>query len=563
MKEVEFTFKLLSSLDKVFQDQEPLEQKDLPLPSGFQNETTSFQAAYRMTGAEPWVDFRVEIISPLKDHIRVRQVRQVPVQFPIYDNCDTDYLRTSPGLYPDLLSVPHLASLYAFPGRWGSLWFDVQPDENVHPGVYPIEIRLIEVPGGKIAGETGGKLLACRTQRVEILQGILPDQRLIHTKWLYCDTLAEYYRVPVFSEKHWSIIENFVRHAVEAGINMILMPTHTPPVNTYIGGERLTTQLVDISIRDGQYIFDMTNVHRWIAMCRRCGVMYYEVAHLFTQWGCRHAPKIVTSHGGKEERIFGWETDSRSPEYQEFLAEYLRALNDVFCQEGIADYVRWHISDEPSEEDLSYYLEAKKTVRSILPDAVIMDALEEVRFYTEGIVEHPVIPVHAADGFLKKRVSNLWLYYSCDDYIDVCNHFIAMPSVRCRIFAIHLFKYQIEGFLHWGYNFYNTARSQYAVDPYASTDADGRYPAGDAFQVYPGPHGEPEDSIRLMVFLHALQDLRAFEWLASLTSREYTLSLIEEEAGEPVSFHRYPRDMRIMLEIRRKINEEILRRSFP
>ena len=553
-----FQIKLLSSLEKVFQDREPFAQPDLPLPCGFQNENFAFQAAYCMTGGDTWVDFRVEIVSPIADRIRVRQVKQAPVSFAIYDDHDDDYERTAPGLYPDRLSDIHLASLYAFPNRWGSMWIDVKPDETVAPGVYPVCVRLIKEAGGKRFHEPCGQVLAEAVQQVEILPGMLPKQKLMHTKWFYCDALANYYHVPAFSEEHWRIIENFVKKAVGGGINTILMPVHTQPINTYIGGERLTTQLVDITVENGTYRFDMTNARRWIDMCRRCGVEYYEVAHFFTQWGSSHAPKIMAKVNGQEKRIFGWETDSQSAEYRRFLECYLPALDELFRQEGVQDRVLWHISDEPSEDNLPYYIAAKELVQRVLPHAVIIDALEDVQFYTRGIVEHPVAPVHTADDFIRAGVKNLWLYYSCDDYIDVCNHFIAMPSARCRAFALQLFEFDIAGFLHWGYNFYNTARSQYTIDPYASTDADGRYPAGDAFQVYPGEGGQPEESIRMAVFSHALQDLRAMEWLASLTSREYVTELLERELPEPITFYNYPRSQQELLKLRCKINQEII-----
>lgn len=556
---MKFQIKLLSSLDKVFQDEEPFPLPGLPLPCGFQNESFAFQAAYCMTQEDTWVDLRVEIDSPIASCIHVRQVRQVPVSFAIYDDHDADYLRTGPGLYPDLLSEVQLASLYAFPGRWGSVWIDVKPDEHILPGIYPVQVRFIKEAGGKRENEPCGQVLAEAVQQVEILPGSLPPQRLMHTKWFYCDALANYYHVPAFSEEHWRIIEHFVRKAVEGGINMILMPVHTQPINTWVGGERLTTQLVRITVEDGEYRFDMTNVRRWIAMCKRCGVEYHEIAHFFTQWGSRHAPKIIAEVDGREQRIFGWETDSLSDEYRAFLEAYLPALDAVFAQEGIRDKVVWHISDEPSEAHLPYYLAAKELVQRVLPHAVIIDALEDVQFYTSGVVEHPVAPVHTADDFVQAGVKDLWLYYSCDDYIDVCNHFIAMPSARCRAFALQLFKYNIAGFLHWGYNFYNTARSQYVIDPYASTDADGRYPAGDAFQVYPGADGQPEESIRMAVFSHCMQDLRAMEWLASLTSREYVVALLEAELPQPITFHQYPRCQQTLLALRHKINQEIIR----
>ena len=199
---MKFQIKLLSSLDKVFQDEEPFPQPGLPLPCGFQNESFAFQAAYCMTQEDTWVDLRVEIDSPIASCIHVRQVRQVPVSFAIYDDHDADYLRTAPGLYPDLLSEVSLASLYAFPGRWGSVWIDIKPDERIEPGIYPVRVCFIKEAGGKRENEPCGQLLAEAVQQVEILPGCLPPQKLMHTKWFYCDALATYSHVPALSEEH-------------------------------------------------------------------------------------------------------------------------------------------------------------------------------------------------------------------------------------------------------------------------------------------------------------------------------------------------------------------------
>src|SRR5690606_4419456 len=64
-----------------------------------------------------------------------------------------------------------------------------------------------------------------------------------------------------------------------------------------------------------------------------------------------------------------------------------------------------------------------------------------------------------------------------------------------------------QGFLHWGYNYWNKLESEEVLDPYAHGDA-GQYPGipyGDPFVVYPGPDG-PISSIRWEVFAESLQD---------------------------------------------------------
>ena len=62
---------------------------------------------------------------------------------------------------------------------------------------------------------------------------------------------------------------------------------------------------------------------------------------------------------------------------------------------------------------------------------------------------------------------------------------IAQYLFGTRIMGVQLYKYNIECFLHWGYNFYHNQYSYDYVDPFGCTDADGFVPSGDGFLVYP------------------------------------------------------------------------------
>ena len=84
-------------------------------------------------------------------------------------------------------------------------------------------------------------------------------------------------------------------------------------------------------------------------------------------------------------------------------------------------------------------------------------------------------------------------------------------------------------------------------------------PAGDTFQVYPGPGGVPEESIRMMVTDEALYDLRAFRMLESLRGRDFVMSLIEDGLAQPITFDRYPTDDSYLLRLREKVNREIVK----
>jgi len=164
------------------------------------------------------------------------------------------------------------------------------------------------------------------------------------------------------------------------------------------------------------------------------------------------------------------------------------------------------------------------------------------------------------DPFINAKVKGLWTYYCVAQYKDVSNLFIAMPSARNRIFGVQLYKYDIEGILQWGYNFYKSQYCGYNIDPYAVTDADGFAPAGDPFQVYPGKGGIPEESIRFMVTQQAIFDLRALKMLEGLTSKEYVMEIVEDSLAKPITFSVYPKTDAYIFALRDRVNREILKR---
>ena len=540
--------RMLTCMDKVFLDEAP--QASEPVYQGFQNERIDFQVAFRAQDTR-WTEVEVHLHGPLQAYARVRQVMHVPVRYAMPEEEKESCLRSAPGLYPDLLSEIRPHALHASP-RWSCLWVRLEPPEgHFAPGEYPLSITFRD-------GE--GNAYAAPEARILILPGLLPPQKLIHTKWFHCDGLCQYYGVEPFSERHWEIIGNFMRCAVQGSINMILMPVHTPPLDTREGGQRLVTQLADIALEGNEYRFDLSRVRRWIALCKACGVEYYEIAHLFTQWGAFHAPCVMATVNGETRQLFGWDTDAAGEAYGRFLQSYIPALRACFAEEGIEKNVFWHISDEPSREQMKSYAAARGQVEKLLQGCQVIDAQSDLDFYRQGLIAHPIPANDRIAPFLEAKVPDLWTYYCCGQTHRVSNMFIALPSYRNRILGTQLFKFGIKGFLQWGFNFYNSCLSDYPIDPYQTTDADGWVPAGDPFQVYPGPDGMPEESIRMAVTFQALQDLRALELLSSLIGREKVIHLIDEGLSSPLTFSEYPQSNAYLLSLRRRINAEIASR---
>ena len=539
--------KLLSSLEKVFPDEAP-SAPPRPSASALQGETFSFQWAARPDEGDR-LDAVVRVDSPLAPFIRLYAVGCVPSLLPAYSHSDEHFLRKTPGLYPDVLA-PTKGDIPLMGGQWRSLWVEVSLPPDQPAGVYPIRLTL----SARWAPET---LLAETVFQLEVLPVRLPEQTLIHTEWFHCDCLALQYRIPVFSEEHWHILQSYMQNAVRYGINMLLTPIFTPPLDTAVGGERPTVQLVEVTEEEGRYPFGFDRLKRYMDLAWECGIRYFEIAHLFTPWGAAHAPKIVVMANGREEKRFGWHTDASSPAYVDFLRQFLLALKEHLRRENRLDRCWFHISDEPPLAAMDSYRRARNSIQEALEGCRTMDALSDIAFYKEGLVPHPIPSNDHVDAFLAEKVPHLWTYYCCGQTTEVSNRMMAMPSARNRILGWQLYRHGIEGFLQWGYNFWFTSLSQRFIDPYAVTDGGEAFPSGDAFIVYPGEDGRPVPSIRQLVFHEALQDMRALQLLESRLGREAAEQWIDQACEEPLTFRRYPRHTDWILDTREKLNRAL------
>lgn len=547
-----FEIQCLSSLAKVFPDEE-LREPRCEGGTALLGEVYSFQVAYRWMKQSRPFPIGIKVTSAeLGELITVRAVGLAPSELPGYADADEHVLRMSPGLYPDpLYPLEPGNNVKLYPNQWRSLWIEVSLDKKVKPGAHSIDIQFV-TEEGEVAGGDSFSL--------NVIPIVLPEQKLIHTEWFYADCLATEYKTEVFSELHWKLIESYVATASRHGVNMLLTPLFTPPLDTKIGGERPTVQLVDVSRLDGIYSFGFDRLKRWIAMCDRNGIRYIEFSHLFTQWGAKHAPKIIVLEDGIEVPLFGWHTDATGQEYGQFLDAFLPALIAFIQSHGLEERCFFHVSDEPNEEQLESYRSASEKVRKHTKRFPVIDALSDYEFYEKGMVSHPIPANDHVDVFLNAGVSELWTYYCCVQYKEVANRFFHMPSARNRILGTQLYKYDMKGFLHWGFNFWNSQYSLRAINPYEITDAGGAFPSGDAFLVYPGENG-PIESIRLKVMFEALQDLRALKLLEELVGKAETLRLLEEGLDEALTFRTYPRQAEWLLSKREQINKAIYERT--
>ena len=425
--------------------------------TALKNEPLSFQIAFKLedtTAKSEAIHVRIESELP----VSLFYVGYVPVIH--VDNVGFD--NPPPvGIYPDMLhkrqinpkivdeGYPWASSTFevgenkrinAYNDAWQSMWLTVNENgKGLKAGKYKIKVKFLTNCGKDVAAEC--------VVPVEIINAVLPKQKLYCTNWFHCDCLADAYGVELWTDEFFVLLKNYAECAAKNGQNMILLPAFTPPLDTPVGCERKTVQLVGVTAENQNYTFDFSLMKRFIDVCLSAGIKYFEHSHLFTQWGAVAAPKICATVDGRYKKIFGWETKASGRRYKKFLEQYIPAVLEFLRGEKLVKRTLFHIADEPTESNRPTYTAAVNTVGNLLDGYMVGDALSDVVFYEQGIVKTPIAKTRDAIDFVGK-CDNLWVYYTGEEINKgMSNRLITIPSERNRMIGIQMYYFDVKGFL--------------------------------------------------------------------------------------------------------------------
>ncbi|WP_058234741.1 DUF4091 domain-containing protein [Devriesea agamarum] len=600
-----WTFHVVDSLTAVFAD--GLERSsgdpkhDVSPLIAIPGEIVSAQVAYQPPTTPSFLlsdgmRARIEVPSGLDVHAYA--VDLVPCDLPAYEDHDDGYVRPDPGLFPDVLRpLPttddgqgHLTveGIPAVLGQWRSLWLDVRVRDD--DGVDIERDAALTVTLYDPAGEALGTVI----QPVRCARRALPPLSIAHTEWIHLDGIAAYYDHDVFGPEHRRVCERILEAAVEMGVNTVLTPVWTPPLDTAVGARRQPTQLVGIrevppchadnakvpqttrnapsgevdparameaahtspqvAVDSVRYEFDFSLLRWWVEMCRRLGITTLEMPHLFTQWGATACPSFLIDSGNGPEPAFGWDVPATDPSYRNLLKQLLPALINELTDCWDPRRIIFHVSDEPGAWARQGYQAARGVVTDLLRGFRTADAVSEVDMLE--VLDLPVIATDHADAFLSHprladQRNDFWLYYCMAQSKDVSNRFFAQPRPRHRAIGVQLWSTGAAGFLHWGFNFYNTQLSRRSTDPFRDTTAGAAFPGGDTFVVYPGEGGQIWRSVRHRVLADAFVDHRLLTAVQAQLDPEEFARLLGPFAD--IDLRRYPVDGRAYHDLRARL----------
>lgn len=335
------------------------------------------------------------------------------------------------------------------------------------------------------------------------------------------DFLAEQYGCKKYDKHWWKVIGAIADNLRENRVNVLFVRTHDLLKD---GGSAL--------LSNGEYQFDWSLFDQFVSFfLQRAEIKKLAGFHLVKQTEGKEAYVLVPDETGK---LVVKNTPLESEEAKRWFSQFLPALHHHLVEKNWISLWIQHIEDEPAEPES--WLSVRKLVGKYMPGVPCFDALDcqNPAPSLQGAMDIwiPRIDIFEENqSFYNFRLSQgetRWTYTCCvPNTPNYLNKFIDLPYWQNRLLFWGCFLRGFTGFLHWGYNFWDTEDEYFGMNPNA-------FFKGDGYIIYPDPEsGGIRSSARMENTRDSAEDYELLILLATVDpEKAYRL------AGELMSsFH--------------------------
>lgn len=381
-----------------------------------------------------------------------------------------DQLRAAPAVFPDPLLEQPAIDVYANSNQ--PIWISVPVPPDTAPGDY----RATSVITAKVFGQ---ETSATVPLQVKVYPATITSTRLNIVNWFQMWHRGDQPMPERYSQEWWDIFRLYVRDMVAHRQNWA----------------RVETLWIIKYGKDanGELTFDFTNFDKWVQILLDEGIEKIESLQFAWRGGAWKEPFLVETHAPGETLYTGGKVykgvmvPPDSPEAVAFYSKWFPAFSAHLKEKGWFDKVVQHVGDEPVNENAASYAAAAKLVRDYAPGIPIMEACLEHDLVGSIDIWVPVLnQLHKNFDFFKKRQAageKLWFYTCVSPQGDYANRFLEQPLIKTRLLHWINYRYDLTGYLHWGYNFWRPHPWDNASDPKS------HLPAGDMNIIYPSKDG--------------------------------------------------------------------------
>ena len=307
-----------------------------------------------------------------------------------------------------------------------------------------------------------------------------------YTNWMSFKNMARSHGLEEWSEEHWAMIEKYVRLAVRGRQNMGILSAVFDPSP------------------DGGATLNRERFSRILEIYDKAGIWYLEGGHLAGFNGPWGAPTFKAAYTTNI-------TTTVKGVYE--LSKLARAYMKEIDERGLKDRWYQHVADEPGGKNVSEYRITAGIVRRYMPGIRTVDAVEAPSFAGALDVWCPKVnsfeKYHALyDSFRTSFGDRVWCYTCCIPGGKWMNRTMDGELLRPVLIPWVSVMWDVEGFLHWGYNFWQKDQDPFK-EPYpkkwGGANNGNSLPPGDTHIVYPGKDG-PWPSVRLEATRAGMED---------------------------------------------------------
>ena len=324
--------------------------------------------------------------------------------------------------------------------------------------------------------------------KIEVFAVTIPSEKNLYiSNWYRLDNIAAQHNVDIWSPEHWELIDKYAD-----------LMARTRQTHFWIPNE-----IREISKNpDGTYAFNFGRTKQLIEMFLAKGFTHIEGNLIYARASFWDDTFIVN--------VLDKTYPAKSPEAYEFVSQYLKAWRAFLLDNNWLDLLHQHVGDEPIEACKDEYRILSSIVRKHLPGVPLMEAVET--YDLDGAVDI-WIPKNNyfnenRDKFerIRNNGEELWFYTCCYPGGHYLNRLWDMPLIRTRLLHWGNYRYDLKGYLHWGFNWCDTDKN-----PFDQKDI--FFPPGDTHISYPAGR-EVWGSMRLEAMRAGVQDFELFNMLA-------------------------------------------------
>ncbi len=338
--------------------------------------------------------------------------------------------------------------------------------------------------------------------------------------WQHYTSLARFYRVPLWSEAHFALIDRYQASLAQLGQKAVTVVATEIPWS----GQRcfrdpdypsyLFEHAIIEVVRDehGQLRFNYDHLDRLLSLAARHGIdREIEIVGLLNIWQDEaFGLGKIAPDAPDALRVRCYDQRSGAIAYLRTADElrlFIRALQDHLAQKGLIERVRV-VADEPA--DLEAFQERLAFVRQAAPLFKYKAAINHFEFMQEAppdlVDAVPVLPLACRNPDLTaqwadqlRRRGGRMLWYVCC-WPPIPNTFIHSPLVEGQLHGWLTWYLGLDGFLRWAF-------CLWPADPWQRVSWRApHWNAGDMFFVLPGLDGYPVETLRYEAMRFAAQD---------------------------------------------------------